>query len=414
LAKTRIQTWLALIVVAVGLLFVAALGLPWFMGATATQLHPKLQDVRSVTRSAPLPRWATAAEQGRQVIRAGLSEQNLPGISVAVGVDGEIVWEEGFGWADLEQRVPVTPDTWFRIGTASTVLTSAAAGLLLEQGRLKLDDEIQKYVPAFPRKQWPVTLRQLMGHVSGVRNDGGDEGPLLSARCERPVEALPHFAELPLLFEPGTQYHYSSYGWVVVSAAIEAAADEPFLTFMRKQVFEPLHMTDTRADDATESIPDRATFYFPRFASDPRYGLHLMRPLEYSCYAGASVFVSSPSDLVRFGMAINSGKLLQPATVQLLQTPQRLTSGKDAGKETGYGLGWDLETVTLAGRQTRETGHDGNSLGGMASSLLTFREHGIVVSVISNISYVDTFTMGSKIAQAFAEQAEQADSPARK
>jgi serine beta-lactamase-like protein LACTB, mitochondrial len=405
LSKTRIQTWLALGVVGFGLLLMAILGLPWFMGATATQLHPKLQDVRSVTRSAPLPQWATAAEQGRQVVRAGLSGQNLPGVSVAVGVDGEIVWAEGFGWADLEQRTPVTPDTWFRIGTASTVLTSAAAGLLLEQGRLKLDDEIQRYVPEFPQKQWPVTLRQVMGHVAGIPNDGGDEGPLLSVRCERPVDALPHFADQPLWFEPGTQFRYSSYGWILMSAAIEAAADEPFLRFMRKQVFEPLHMDDTRADSATESIPDRATFYFPRFAADPRYGLHLMRPLDYSCYAGSSVFVSSPSDLVRFGMAINSGKLLQPATVQLLQTPQRLTSGKDSGKETGYGLGWDLETVTLAGAQTREAGHDGETLGGKAASLLTFREHGIVVSVMSNISYADTFAMGSKIAQAFAEQA---------
>ena len=255
--------------------------------------------------------------------------------------------------------MPVTPETRFRIGTASTALTSAAVGLLLEKGRLKLDDEIQTYVPAFPKKQWPVTLRQLMGHLAGVRNDGGDEGPLFSERCERPVEALQHFAESSLLFEPGTQYRYSSYGWILVSAAVEAAADEPFLTFMRKQIFEPLGMDDTRADSATEPIPDRATSYFPRFAADPRYGLHLMRELDYSCYAGSSVFLSTPSDLVRFGMAINSGKLLQPATVQLLQTSQRLASGE----ETGYGLGWDLETVALAGKQTRMVGHDGDVAG---------------------------------------------------
>ena len=275
--KIRTQTWLALIVGAVGLLFAAILGLWTFASATATPLHPNPQEVPSVTRSAPLPKWADAVEQGRQIVRAGLIEQNLPGLSVAVGVGGDIVWAEGFGWADLENRVPVAPEMRFRIGTASTALTSAAVGLLLEQGRLNLDDEIQTYVPAFPKKQWPVTLRQLMGHLAGVRNDGGDEGPLLSARCERPVEGLQHFAERSLLFEPGTQYRYSSYGWILVSAAVEAAAHEPFLTFMRKQIFEPLGMDDTRADSATEPIPDRATFYFPRFAADPRYGLHLMR-----------------------------------------------------------------------------------------------------------------------------------------
>src|SRR5205085_9990125 len=104
---------------------------------------------------------------------------------------------------------------------------------------------------------------------------------------------------------------------------------------------------------------------------------------NYSCYAGSSAVLSTPSDLVRFGMAIKDGKLLKPATVQLLQTSQRLPSGQ----ETGYGLGWDLETVTLAGKQTVAVGHDGDSLGGMVASLMTFPEHEIVVSVTSNISY---------------------------
>jgi serine beta-lactamase-like protein LACTB len=407
MSKSRTETWLALIVLAVGLLLAAIPGLWVFMSVTATRLHPNPQEAPSVTHSAPLPKWADAVEQGRQIVRAGLSEQNLPGLSVAVGIGGNIVWAEGFGWADLENRVPIAPDMRFRIGTASKALTSAAVGLLLEEGRLKLDDVIQTYVPAFPEKQWPVTLRQLMGHLAGVRNDGGDEGPLLSVRCERTVEGLQPFRESTLLFEPGTRYRYSSYGWILVSAAVEAAADEPFLTFMRKRIFEPLGMRDTKADSTTEPIPNRPTFYFPRFAADPRYGLHLTRQIDYSCYAGSSVFLSTPSDLVRFGMAINSGKLLQPATVQQLQTSQRLPSGE----ETGYGLGWDLESVALAGEQTRVVGHDGESLGGMVASLMTFPERGIVVSVTSNISYADTFAVALKIAQAFAEQGR---SPARK
>jgi CubicO group peptidase (beta-lactamase class C family) len=217
-----------------------------------------------------------------------------------------------------------------------------------------------------------------------------------------------------------------------VSAAIEAAADQPFLAFMRKRIFNPLGMRDTIPDSVTvegdddfplfnlirekifdprttrEIVPDaanrpmqdRVTPYFPRFSSDPNYGLHLMRPLDLSCYAGSSVFLSTPSDLVRFGMAINSGKLVQPATVQLLQTSQRLASGTN----TGYGLGWDIETVTLTGEQTRVAGHDGEVLGGMAASLVTFPDHGMLVSVISNISYADTFSLAVKIAEAFAEQ----------
>ncbi len=404
----RPATWLALIVAAVGLLLTIALGiLPMYMRYTATPLHEKPQSAPSVTHSEPSKQWTEAVDRGRQIMRAGLSEQNLPGLSVAVGVGGDIVWAEGFGWADIDKRAPVTPVTRFRIGTASKVLTSAAVGMLLEKDRLKLDEEIQTYVPQYPKKQWPVRLRQLMGHVAGVRTDGGDEGPLFSQRCERPVEGLPVFADRTLLFEPGMQYRYSNYGWILVSAAAEAAAGEPFLTFMRKQIFEPLGMNRTRAESTTIEIPDRATFYFPRFAANPRYGLHLMRELDLSCYAGSMAFLSTPSDLVRFGLAINSGKLLQPATVRLLQTSQRLPSGK----ETGYGLGWDLETVTLTGEQTLAVGHDGESLGGNVVSFMTFRKHGIVVAVMSNISYADTSSLALKVAEAFAEKSR---SPASK
>lgn len=400
MAKRRVETLLTLAVVGAGLLIAAIAGLFGYMSLTAIPLHPNAESVPHAAQSAPSPRWAGAVEQGRQILRAGLAEGNLPGLSVAVGIDGDIVWAEAFGFADLEKRLPLTPNLRFRIGTASTALTSAAAGLLLEKNQLKLDEEIQTYVPEFPDKQWPVTLRQVMGHVGGIWNDGGDEAPLLSVHCDRTADAVRAVAKHPLVFQPGTDYRFSRYGWILVSRAIEAAANEPFLTFMQEQVFEPLKMADTRAESATEEIPNRPTFYFPRFAANPRYGPDVIRPLDYSCYAGSSVFLSTPSDLVRFGMAVTSGTLLRPATVDLLQTSQRLASGK----ETGYGLGWDLETVTLAGQPTPVVGHDGDVLGGIAASLMTFRQRGLVVAVVSNISYADTFSLGVKLAEAFARQ----------
>lgn len=398
--KTRTETWLALIAGAVGLFLVGLGGLWVFMSATPP-LHQGAQDVTSVVDAAPSQQWTGATTQAREIVRASVAEQNLPGASVAVAVGGAIVWAEGFGWADIEQKTPVSPKTQFRIGTASTALTSAAVGLLLERDRLKLEEKIQAYVPEFPEKQWPVTLGQLMGHVAGVTTDSGDEGPLFSERCERAVDALPHFADRPLRFEPGTQYSYSSYGWILVSAAVEAAANEPLLAFMQTQIFEPLGMNGTRADAGTVPIPDVSTFYFPRFAGDPRYGPDLMRPLEYSCYSGSSVFLSTPSDLARFAVAINGGKLLQPATVARLQASQRLASGA----ETGYGLGWDLETATVLGKPTRVVGHDGESLGGMVASFMTFPDYDIVVAMATNISYADTYGVAVKVAETFAQQA---------
>ena len=393
----RMETWVTLIVLGVGVIVLGVAGLWVYVSATAPTLHPDAQEVTSVASGTPVRQWTDAVEQARHIVRAALAEQNLPGVSVAVGAGGELAWAEGFGWANLENKVPVSPETRFRIGTASTALTSAAVGLLLEKDRLKLDEQIQAYVPEFTGKQWPVTLRQVMGHVAGVRNDGGDEGPLFGEHCARPVDALPHF-DGALRFEPGTQYRFSNFGWILVSAAVEAVAD-PFLSFMHRQVFEPLGMDHTDADLATEPGPDLATSYFPRFGGDPRYGPDLMRPIDLSCYAGASVFLSTPSDLVRFALAINGGKLLQPATVTMLQTSLRLPSGE----ETGYGLGWDIETVALAGKQTRWVGHDGMVLGGMVASLMTFPDHGLVVAVTSNTSYADTESLALKVAQAFAE-----------
>ena len=152
MSKRPIPTWLLMILVSVGLLVVAIPGLWVFVSVTATPLHPNQKSMPTVMHSAPSPKWAGTVEQARKIVRASVAEQNLPGLSVAIGIDGEIVWAEVFGFADLKDSVPVTPNHRFRIGTASTALTSAAAGLLLEEGRLKLDDEIQTYVPAFPKE----------------------------------------------------------------------------------------------------------------------------------------------------------------------------------------------------------------------------------------------------------------------
>jgi CubicO group peptidase (beta-lactamase class C family) len=186
-----------------------------------------------------------------------------------------------------------------------------------------------------------------------------------------------------------------------VSAAVEAASHQPFFAFMRKEVFEPLGMSDTRADAGTGRIPDQAIYYFPRFAADPRYGPQPPDEVDYSCFTGSSAFLSTPSDLVRFGRAINRGTLLQPATVRLLQTSQRLPSEE----ETGYGLGWDIETAALSGEQTRVIGYDGELRGGKVMSFTTFPGSGLVVAVTSNTSFADTSSLALKIAEAFAAQA---------
>ena len=433
------RVWLGWILLPL-VIFAAAIDLIGMAISAAGQvIHPSPEDIPSMTQAAPSAQWSDAAARARRIVRAAIAEQNLPGLSVAVGAGGRVAWAEGFGWTDIKARAPVTPDTRFRIGTASTVLTSAAVGVLVEKGDLKLDDEIQTYVPQFPKQRRPVTLRQLMAHTSGVGTDSGEEGPLSRQRCEQPVQALQHFSQNALLFEPGTQYRHSTYGWILTSAAVEAAAGQPFLTFMRERVFEPLGMDNTGAESATEENPEGigepgedapfltlfrqlileplgmgganerpatepAVIYSPEFGGMVgfvRYGLSVMPPRNLSCYTGSMAFFSTPSDLVRFGLALNGGTLLQPATVQQLQSPQKLVSGQ----ETGHALGWELDQVTLAGAATQTAGHDGELLGRKLASLMLFREAGIVVAVTSNLANTDTSALALQVAEAFAQPA---------
>jgi CubicO group peptidase (beta-lactamase class C family) len=368
------------------------------MSATATPIHPDPLKVPSVAGAAPVAKWAGARDRGREIVRAALTEQNLPGLSVAVGAGGEIVWTEGFGWADLENRTTITPEMRFRSGDVSKALTSAGLGLLLENNALELDDEIHAYVPEYPKKQWPITLRQLMAQTGGVTTDPGDEAWMKP--CERTLEGLQLFEKDRLLFEPGTKYSPSSYGWILLSAAIESASHEPFFRFMRTHVFEPLRMDDTIPDtSAIDVIPNKVTFYYPRFAGDTRYGPESVREGDHSCYAGGGAFLSTPSDLVRFGIAINGGKLLKPATVTMLQTRQQLASGE----QINYGLGWKLETLTIAGQPAAMAGHGTKEdFIGTSAYLMTFPDRGIVVAVMSNISFADVKSIALKVADAFA------------
>jgi CubicO group peptidase (beta-lactamase class C family) len=402
--KNKLRNWLVMGAMGLGLIPLAVLSLFAYMTATKKPLYPNADDVPFATGTSPAATWTPAIDQARQAARSGIAEKNVPGLSVAVGVGGDIVWSEGFGFADLDDRSPVRTDTRFRIGTASVALTSAGAGLLIEQGKLKLDDEIQRVVPAYPRKEWPLTVRQVMAHTGGVPQDGGDEGDIFNAHCERAAEGLQFFDKRALRFEPDTHYNFTNFGWTLVSAAMEATAGEPFDTFMRQQVFEPLELRDTKVLVGTAPVAGLAKSYFPKFAGDPVYGNDEMRPINLSCYAGSSGFVSSASDLVRFAMAVNAGKLLKPETVRLMQTSQRLRSGE----ETGYGLGWDLETATIAGKPTAVIGHDGDIFGAPTASFMTLPEYGVTVALIANTSDFDAYSLALRIAEVFAARGKSA------
>jgi CubicO group peptidase (beta-lactamase class C family) len=361
---------------------------------TAVPVHPDVASVPS-TAGALVQRYSDAIEEGRGFARALVAIENLPGLSVAVAVDDELVWAEGFGWANIEGREPITPRTRFRLGAASKPLTAAAVALLHDRGRLDLDAPIQTYVTDYPQKPWPLTPRQLMSDVGGVHRIRGDNNDAMPGeQCANLGEALPLFAGEPLLFQPGTQHRYSIYGWILLSVLVERVGGEPFHAFMARELFEPLGMKGTVLEEPGGLPASTTTLYGRRKAgrvepADPTKA-------HYSCLAGAGAFVSTPSDLARFGAAVLKPGFLKGETIAAMQAPFRLESGRT----TDYALGWKVESVALDGKPARLIGHRGSPMGG-AVSLLTFPDLGLVVAVASNIGGTSVDPLAQKLAEVF-------------
>jgi len=297
-----------------------------------------------------------------------------PGMSIAVAVKGRLVWAEGVGVADLEQCVPVTPNTRFRIGSTSKPLTSAGAALLYEQKRLDLDASIQKYVPEFPDKGVTITTRELLGHLGGIRHYNQEEESKPDRDVYRSVtESLKRFEYDPLIAPPGAKFSYSTYGYVLVSAAMEKAAGQDFLSFMRDKVFLPLGMKDTVAVESEKIIPNRARWY--NVKADGTYRNSEYQDLSYKWAGGG--FLSTASDLVRFGSAMLKAGFLEQDTLTTIFTRQKTSTGTN----TNYGLGWFIHDPDGANRKQYE--HSGG-VAGSSSWLVLYPDEGVVIACVEN------------------------------
>ncbi len=313
-----------------------------------------------------------AITQARAIIQQELAPK-VPGVSVAVAIDGKIVWSEGFGFADLEAKKPVTKETKFRIGSISKSLTSVGLALMVERGQIDLDAPIQKYVPDFPDKGAPITTRMLGGHLSGIRHYIGFE-----TRRNQPYTnshaALTIFQNDPVVAPPGTKYSYTTYGWTLLSAAMESALQQDFVSYMDKHVLQPLKLTHTRADQKGIVDPHCTKFY-----SDNVLGQFTTAPEVDSSYKWAGGgYLSTPEDLVRLGSALLQPGFLKDSSLKLLFTPQKTSDGKP----TTYGLGW---SIGKDAQGHRIYWHTGGSTGGK-SVLLLHPETKTVFALVSNHS----------------------------
>ncbi|MGD2069638.1 MAG: serine hydrolase domain-containing protein [Gemmatimonadota bacterium] len=296
---------------------------------------------------------------------------SLPGLAIAVGDGGGVVFSEAFGVADLETRSPATPLTRWRIGSISKSLTAAGAALLAQRGRLDLDASVATLLPSLAER--PVataTPRQLAGHLGGVRHYRDGEG-IRYDHYDDVVASLDLFVDDSLVAPPGREYSYSTYGYVLLSALMQRAAGEPFLTWMEREVFRPAGMTHTGPDVVTRVVPCRASFY------EIRDGRLVPAPFTDNSYKWAGGgFLSTPEDLVRFGETLLEEELLDSAGVASLFTSQRDL----AGERTGYGMGFRPDEDG-AGRRVV---HHGGSSEGARAFLLSYPDQGVVVAMAAN------------------------------
>lgn len=314
---------------------------------------------------------SSAAIDHARVITHEWLARGIPGFSVTVAIDGKIVYSEGFGYADLEERVPAWPTTKFRIGSVSKPLTAIALVKLVEQGKLDLDAPIQKYVPSFPDKGAVITPRMLAGHLGGVRHYKGDEFHI-QKHYATVLEGLTVFQDDPPIAPPGTKFSYSSYGFNLLSAVIEKACAEDFLSCMRDLVFVPFNLRSTVPDQPSEIIEQRSRFYEKGKDS----------PLSNAPYVDNSYkwagggFLSSTEDLARFGSALLQPGYLKKESLALLFTSQKTKSGE----ETGYGMGFSIRK-SKSGQKIYE--HSGGAVGG-TSQLIIYPDQRLVVAMICN------------------------------
>ncbi|NER12516.1 serine hydrolase [Leptobacterium flavescens] len=311
-------------------------------------------------------------KKAERIINRLLRKKRIPGIAVTVTRDQQTIWQKGYGYADLEKEIPIDPQqTIFRIASVSKPLSATALAKAVEEKKIDLDSSIYDYVPYFPRKKYDITLRQLGGHLAGIRTYKGREffnKKELSIR-----EGVALFEEDPLLFEPGTDYAYNSYDWVLISLAIQEATGVPYANFVNEKVLLPLEMTHTFPDENNDSIPFKTTYYSKR---GKRRFRRAAKVNNYFKLAGGG-FLSTSEDVARLGNAYLKGEFLPVEIASQFTTAQMVNNNS-----TYYGLGWE---VSFDQKNRPYYGHTGNGIGGYAV-FRVYPDQNMVFSLLTNVT----------------------------
>ena len=340
----------------------------------------------------PVPGLAAKIAQARALLTRALSE--VPGISVAVALNGEVVWAEGLGLAEVKTRTPTNSDHVFRFYSLSKWLTGSAARLLIQEGKLDAAQPVSRYVPGLPDAYQGVTVAQLISHTAGVRHYKKGEWLKVSQQHRtRPVDALAPFISDDLLFKPGGSYEYSSFGYVLLSAIIESAASRPFAEYMQQTLFLPADAASIMLDNPAQRGGHEAGYYETR---SPGQFVEA-EVVDNSGKFGAGGFTGTARDLARVCSQLLDGKLLGSAAYLHQEFP--IVMEKE-GRATRYSYG--LFQVRAQATNELVLYHTGSGVGG-AGSLAIMPNKGVTAVVLANAETDKLRSSSIDIAKIFAQ-----------
>jgi len=277
-------------------------------------------------------KYAQKLQAFEEFVRQWIQKNNVPGLTVGF-IKDDYVWVKAFGYADLENKIPAKAESAYRFASIQKSMTAVAILQLMEQGKIDLDAEIQTYVPYFPRKKYPITVRQLLGHLGGIPHYVNRDTEQHFKEHKTTREAIAVFENFDLVAEPGTKYSYSSYGYNLLGAAIEGASKQSYADYMRAHVWRPLGMNDTRMDDPLDLIPNRVRGY--QLVNGEIKNSEF---IDVSSRFAAGGTRGTVVDLLKFLKGLNDGKLLSKQSLNLMYTPMATRNGETIG----YAMGWQI------------------------------------------------------------------------
>lgn len=313
--------------------------------------------------------WAAHADQTDDFIRGEMESHRVPGVALMVIRDGQPVKTAAYGYANLELKVPATPETVFEIGSLTKQFTAAGILLLAQQGKLSIEDKLVKHLPEIPSAWTNVTLRHLLTHTSGIKSYTGLDGFELTKHQTR-AQFIQKLAAQPMDFSPGDKYNYCNSGYSLLGYVIEVVSGMSYWEFLSERIFRPLGMNATTDRNPRQIISNRASGY-----EQTTDHVHINRDYDLTDVFAAGAIVSTVGDLAKWNAALDTDKLLTPASKEMWWTPGKLNDGK----VLDYGFGWRIGTQD-GHRTIRHSG----STSGFSATLQRYPEYKFAVILLTN------------------------------